>query len=94
MSDDTSRQGNTFESLPSNRNDKENSRFGLDANDRIGVRVIGSTTAPDGTELTDVLVKQVRDLSATMKEIQVSLEVIANHMRIITGIEAEKGDKF
>jgi len=94
MADDVSRQGNTFESLPPNRNDKENARFGLDANDRIGVRVIGGTTAKDGSDLSEVLVQQVRDISTVLSDMQESLEIIANHMRVITSIEADKGEKF
>lgn len=44
-------EDDTFESLPKNRNDKENNRFGLDGDGKVGIRTIGGLKTIGGKEI-------------------------------------------
>ena len=84
----------TFTELPTNRNDKENNRFGLDSDGKVGVRVLGATTDSSGVDISETLLKEVQRMMVVMESMAESLEMAVNHLRAITEINREKGDKY
>jgi hypothetical protein len=84
----------TFSTLPTNRNDKENNRFGLDSDGKVGVRVLDATKGSDGQELAVVLADLVDMLQTELESINNTMQRILNHQRQITGIDTKEGDMF
>ena len=83
-----------FDELPTNRNDKENNRFGLASDGRVGVRVIGGTKSEDGTDINDTILEQMRIMNAQLADICDALDKSLNHLRYITDLEECRGDKY
>lgn len=83
-----------FENLPQNKNDLEYNKYGLGGDGKVGVRVVGATTNSDGLEVTDTLLKEVQRMMVVMESMAESLEIAVNHLRAITELNREKGDKY
>ena len=84
----------TFDTLPTNRNDKENARFGLDGDGKVGVRVLDGTKGSDGKELSAVLTELIDVLQVELETLNRTMNKILNHQRQITGIDTDKGEMF
>jgi hypothetical protein len=80
--------------LPRNRNDKENARFGLTSDDKVGVRVLGATKAADGTELGSVILEQMTLMLSKLDQINNNMEVLVGQMRYMTEININEEDKY
>lgn len=80
--------------LPDHINDLEKQSYNLDADENVGVRVIGSTRNAAGIELSLTLEQEVRNLLTTLNEMNKSLKIAVNHLRAITEINKDKGDCY
>jgi len=80
--------------LPRNRNDKENARFGLTSDDKVAVRVLGATKAADGTELGSVILEQMTLMLSKLDQINNNMEVLVGQMRYMTEININEEDKY
>lgn len=84
----------TYTTLPTNRNDKENERFGLTSSGKVGVRVVDALKGSDGEYIDVYLGKEITLILEQLKEMNENLAIAVNHMRQISGLETEKGDIF
>lgn len=67
--------------------EREHDKFELNSDDETAVRITAS-------QLDSTLLAQFTLMSALLGEMNEKLEIAVNHLRSISGIETDKGDKF
>jgi nanoRNase/pAp phosphatase (c-di-AMP/oligoRNAs hydrolase) len=80
--------------LPDHINDLEKQSYNEDADGNVGVRVLGGTRNAAGVELSTTLEQEVRDLLSALEEMNTSLRIAVNHLRLITNVNTDEGDIY
>lgn len=83
-----------YTELPTNRNDLEYDRFGLDADGKVGVRMVDGLKDSSGQIIDLFLSKQFEIMIEQLDSLNEKVEALLNHVRIINELDDHKGNKY